>query len=80
MNLAAAFSILLNSIFPLFYQLYSNFHVSVIPLFILHYIISFYSDFFLTLEEMQTLSKVYYCFSFVLAFYIFSAVLWFCIT
>lgn len=45
----------------------------------LHYFILF-RIFFNFIKDANQLSKVYYCFSCVLAFCIFSAVLWFCIT
>jgi len=45
----------------------------------LHYFILF-RIIFNFIKDANQLSKVYSCFSFVLAFYIFSAVLWFCIT
>lgn len=79
MNLAAAFSIPLHSIFPLFYQLHSNsMSQSFLFYLILHYFILF-RIFFNFIKDAKQLSKVCYCFSFVLAFSIFSVVLWFCI-
>lgn len=76
---------LLRFLFP--YTAFSPYFTSSIPIsmsqsflfyLILHYFILF-RIFFNFIKDAKQLSKVCYCFSFVLAFSIFSAVLWFCI-